>query len=188
MKHRLFIAAILPRETTIAIGKIQADLEAFGLPLRPEPPEKLHITFNFLGRIDEEKISDINGIISKTAASFSPLELVPSFMDSMYNKHADSYVYLGLSGDTDTLKSIYKSLSLSLSQISIPMAERYFPHITIARFQKSDPVTIKSAMDKIDQYEFNPLPAFTLDNISLYESLLSQKGSFFRLIGQQPLR
>lgn len=187
MKHRLFIAANLPRETALAIGKIQADLEALKLPLRPEPQEKLHITFNFLGRIDEEKISDINEIVSKTAASFSSPGLIPSFLDSMYNKHADSYVYLGLSGDTDVLKSIYKSLSLELSRISLPMAERYFPHITIARFQKADPVTVKSAMDKIDQYEFNPLPAFALDNISLYESLLSQKGSYFRLIGQQPL-
>jgi 2'-5' RNA ligase len=114
--------------------------------------------------------------------------LVPALMDSMYKKHDSSYIYLGLAGDTPSLKDIYKSLSSSLSQISIPQPVKFFPHITIARYIKADPVTIKSAMDTVSDFEFTPLSEFTVGHLSLYESLLSQKGSHFRRLGEFLLR
>lgn len=188
MKHRLFIAINLPDEIISAILALSGRLESLHLPLRLEEPEKLHITLNFLGRVEEKLIPSVQKILTHTAALQQSFQLAPVYLDSMYKKHADSYVYLGLSGDLDILKQIHKSLSLSLSQISIPQPERLFPHITIARFQKADPVTIKTAMDKITDFEFTALPEFTVAGLTLYESFLSQKGSHYRVIGHYPLK
>jgi 2'-5' RNA ligase len=188
LKHRLFFAISLPETTQTAITRLYPALESVYPHLVFEPPEKLHITMNFLGRQEQEQIPQINKIGLNTTAQVPSFELTPSFLDCMYKKHAGSYVYLGLSGDLDTLKHIHKSLSLLLSDLNIPQAHRFFPHITIARFKKTDPVSLKSAMDKIDELEFTPLQSFLVEKLTLYESLLSQKGSHYRVVGEYLLK
>jgi len=183
LKHRLFIALHLPDNLNQDIEVIQKQLEKLKLPLQLESLDKLHLTLNFLGRVETEQIPGINKIISTVSQQYSPFTLAPAYLDSMYKKHADSFVYLGVSGQTQTLKELQKSLADSLSQIPIPQPEKFFPHITIARYKKADPTFIKSAMDQLDNLEFNPLPEFTVSDLTLYESYLSQKGSYFRRIG-----
>ena len=163
-------------------------MEQLNLPLRLEDPSKFHITLNFLGKVEEEKFPELNRLINNCASSHQQFELAPGYLDCMYKKHADSYVYLGLSGDLETLKQIHKSLSLSLSDINIPQPERFFGHITISRFKKADPVSIKRTMDQVRDIEFNPLKTFVVDRLLLYESLLSDKGSHYRQIGQFGLK
>lgn len=164
------------------------ELDRLQLPLTLEDPQKLHLTLNFLGRVEEAKIGSIGQLIKEVAQGIFSFYLTPSYLDCMYKKHASSFIYLGLSGDLTSLKQMQKSLTHSISRTGIPQPNRFFPHITIARFKKSDPVTTKRAMDQVADFEFAPLDTFPVTHISLFESLLSSKGSHYRRIGQYPLK
>ena len=66
----------------------------------------------------------------------------------------------------------------------IPQPERFLPHITIGRVKKTDPVMTKSIMDKVQVYDFEPLPDFKVEQISLFESILSKDDSHYRRVGR----
>lgn len=164
------------------ITRLQSQLEHLGLPIRWEEPEKLHLTLNFLGRIDEDLEPDINRVITHVCTKFSQFCLTPTFLETMYKKHEPSFLYLGLSGDLMALNQLQKSLTTSLTRLHIPQPHKFLAHITIGRVKKADPVTTKSTLDQVRDFEIPPLSQFTAKAITLYESLLSDKGSHFRLI------
>ena len=181
MKHRLFIAIDIP---STEIVTLQSRLDRLHLPLVLEPPEKLHITLHFLGSIPADQISSIKTLMGKIVLRYSSFSLQPTFLETLYRRHAPSLVYLGLTDDLDVLKDLQKSLSLPLSKLLLPHQERFFPHVTIAKFKPDDPVQIKNFLSKISDFEFSPLTPFVVSRVTLYESHLSRTGSHFQKISQ----
>lgn len=184
MKHRLFIAVRPPDAFIQKVTILQNQLDHLHLPLVWEPPEKIHLTLTFLGRIEEEHHPAITKILTDVSHRFSPFSLIPSFLDTMYQKHETSYVYLGLSGDTDILKEIYQLLSKSLANIHIPIPQRYLPHITIGKLKKYDQFSTKQYLEKISDFPYQPLPEFNVDNLTLYENLLARDTSHYQQLGR----
>lgn len=184
MKHRLLIAIDLPESSKKEISSLQSRLEKLQIPIILEKPEKFHITLTYLGRIEEAIHPEIFKVMTQVAVLYNPFILIPSFLDTMFKKHDDSFVYLGLSGETEVLKDLYKALARPLTNLSLPQSEKFYPYISIARFKKADPQFIKSAMDKVTDFDFSPLSELTVDGISLYESLISHKGNTLRRLGQ----
>jgi 2'-5' RNA ligase len=188
LKQRLFIGFdpddILRQE----IISLQQNLEKLNLPLVFEPAEKLHLTLNFIGKSDKSDVGKIGDMLTRVVAGFSPFNLTPAYLETLYQKHGSSLVYLGFSGDTQTLKSLQMELREQLTDMHIPQPGRFLPHITIGRFKKADPSMTKSFMDQIPTSDFSPLPAFTVDNVSLYDSLLSREGSHYRRLRRIPLQ
>ena len=89
-------------------------------------------------------------------------------------------MYLGIGGDVDALKQLQKTLGATLSTLTLPQQTRFLPHILIGHLPKSDPVTIKRLLGQVDDLEIQPLPKFTVDKITLFESLLSRSGSTYQ--------
>jgi len=184
LKQRLFIALSSSGDLQREITDLQSRLEKLGLPLRFEPAEKLHLTLNFIGAIDKTETEKISGLIKDVASEFSSFSLTPAFLETLYQKHGTSLVYLGLSGDVPVLKNLQSELKKGLSGIHLPQPDRFLPHITIGGFKKADPVLTKSFMDTVREFDFSPLSGFTVDRITLYESLLSKEGSHYRRLRQ----
>jgi RNA 2',3'-cyclic 3'-phosphodiesterase len=188
LKQRLFISLDPPDSTRQEITVLQHALEKLNLPIRFEPPEKLHLTLNFIGAVEKDRVGSLQNLIRRVADTYAPLTLTPAFLETLYQKHDSSLIYLGLTGDTDGLDNLHDDLKENLAEQQIPQPERYMPHITIGRFKKADPVLTKSFMDKVNAYEFTALTPFIADRISLYESLLSRDGSHYRRIGLHLLK
>ena len=182
MKHRVFLAIDLPDKTRQKVLDLAGKLNPLHLPILWEKPEKLHLALNFLGKIADEQILQVNRqitAVSSVTVSF-PLEI--RFLNTLYQRHESSLVYLGLSGDLAPLLDLQKQLSGRFERISLPQPRRFFPHITIGRIKKSDPVTVKSQLGKIDDSNINFLAKFSVDHLTLYESLVSHSGSSYQTI------
>ncbi len=164
------------------IGDLQSRMEKLKLPIRWEEPQKLHLTLNFLGRIEESLEPEIHRVVSGVCSQFSQFDLTPVFLETMYKKHEPSFLYLGISGELPTLLKLQKSLREELLYLKVPLPEKFFAHITIGRVNKADPETTKSVLNRFQDFEFSPLPDFTTVAVSLFESLISDKGSHYRLI------
>lgn len=184
MKHRLFIAVDLPETTKQEIVVLQHKLESLKLPIDWEPKEKLHLTLNFLGRLEDEEFSPVQSALSKAAQSFRNFELQPAFLETLYQRHDQSLIYLGIGGGVDELNQVYKQFASILNSLKNPQAQRYLPHITIGRMQKVDPTSVKAYLDKIEGCEFSPLSSFVVDHFTYYESFVSRLGSTYQRAGR----
>jgi RNA 2',3'-cyclic 3'-phosphodiesterase len=180
LKQRLFIALDPPDDLRQEIVDLQSRLDQLRLPLRFEPAEKLHLTLNFLGEVDKSFTSDIGTALKSVASEFSPFILTPAFLETLYQRHDNSLVYLGFTGDVDILKKLQSGLKACLSGMHLPQPKRFLPHITLGKMIKTDPVLTKSALDKVRDFKIRPLSEFTIDHLTLYESLLSKEGSHYR--------
>ncbi len=177
MKYRLFIAIDAPLRQEVL--SLQSKLSELNLPVVWEEPEKVHLTLNFLGEVEQAQIGHLNKIITTAVSEFSPFNLRPAFLETLYKRHDPSLIYLGLSGDTDVLKELQQRLTKGLEKMALPQPERFLPHITIGRLKRIDPTMTKSFLDKIRDSDFSPLPEFLVKNIVLYRSLLSKSGSHY---------
>lgn len=183
MKHRIFIGIDLPPQQKDLIAHFQSSLLSHRAYLSVEPPEKLHLTLNFLGRIEEEILNDLQRRLPEWLAPVSAFSLRFSFLESLYRRHETSLVYLAPTGDIDQLKELHQGLNIHLSELKLSQPERFLPHVTIAKFAKSDPLTTKTWLDQIVDFPFSPLPVFSVDTVTVFESLLSKHGSTYRKIG-----
>jgi RNA 2',3'-cyclic 3'-phosphodiesterase len=188
LKHRLFISLDLPESVRREITILEARLDSLHLPLVMQEPEKLHLTLNFIGNYDKDATDNLASAVAQKVSGCAPFTLRPFFLETLYQKHDASLVYLGLTGDLTALQNLHDSLSQVLIPKKIPQPRRFLPHISIAKIKKADPVLTKKILDQIRDINFSPLTEFTADRLSLYQSILSQKGSTYRRLRQFMLK
>lgn len=186
MKHRLFLAIPLPETFRPQVTSLQNQLSKLSIPVVWENPAKIHMTLNFLGRVDNNDLLPVNRLINKITTIVPLFNLRISFLETLYRRHEESLIYLAPTGDMEILTDMQKALAKVLHQIS-PQPIRFLPHFSIGKFQKIDPITTKAAIDKIDNFEFAPWEEFTVDKLILFESFVTHKGSTYHKFHEFPL-
>lgn len=161
---------------------LQQKLERLNLPVSWEPAEKLHLTLNFLGSLPAENINVLRTRIAPVIRSYPVFKLTPFFLETLYNRHDSSLVYLAPTGDVEILKNLQKDLRAVLNDLRLPQANRFLPHITIGKFKKADPVMIKQFLGQIAEFPFASLSSFEVNKVTLYESFLTRQGSSYQVV------
>jgi RNA 2',3'-cyclic 3'-phosphodiesterase len=179
LKYRLFVAIDLPHDLKLEVESLINGLNTLGLPVVWEKPEKLHLTLNFLGNVYDGDIQKVIKNIHDTVSAFPKFTLTPQFLETLYQRHENSLVYLAPTGDTEELIRLQKDLSQMFNEMEMPQPTRFFPHITIGRLKRTDPPTTKYVLDKIDTFEFEPLSSFEVNKITLLKSMVSRAGSVY---------
>lgn len=187
MKHRLFLAIDLPIEFRSSVANLYSQLDSLKLPVDWEPVEKLHMTLNFLGKVDGGLIPSILKSVGDICRQTSIFNLQPYFMETLYSRHQRSLIYLLPIGDTQILADFQKQISATLNDLKLPQPGRFLPHFTIGRLQRTDPVSTKKFLDQVEELDFSPLPSFLVEKITLYESLISRAGSKYVKLHHLPL-
>jgi len=166
LKHRLFIAIDLPEATLSEIAALMPQLDKLKIPLVWE--KRPHLTLNFLGRADSK-------LVIPLIPQFHPFLLQPLYLDTLYNRHEPTILYLSLAKSEDLLQ-LQASISSSISSIT-PQPRKFLPHITIGRLKRTDPVSTKRFIDRISDFESPQFSSFAVDKITLYQSLITQAGT-----------
>lgn len=175
MKHRLFLAIDDPSAGIVAL---QTELDRLRLPVVWEKPEKIHLTLNFIGRVSSDQLGGVSRVIKSAIRPFNKLTISLPFLESLYQRHDQTLLYLAASSpDLDPLQ---KALCEGLDSIKFPQPRRFLPHITIGKIKRTDPTTTKRVIDTISNFDYQPLPSFEVDHLTLYESHLSSKGSSYQ--------
>ncbi len=182
MKHRLFVAIDLTSTLGPDVVILQQKLAKLNMPVEWQEMNKLHLTLNFLGEIENSKLHEVSSLVRKVIKRHSRFMLNPSFLETLYKRHDPSLVYLGVSGDVDQLKELQEDLSNEFNSIKMPQSEKFLPHITVGKLLRTDPTTTKSFLDKISNFDFSPLPEFEVSEICIYRSFVSRSGSHYERI------
>ena len=151
------------------------------------PPEKLHLTLNFMGQFDDKQIGAAQSVLARQIAAFPSFSSPLSTVETMYHRHEPTIIYIQPSKCPE-LMELQSALSVTLEDMDSPQPRRYFPQLTIGQFVKADPTTMKRFMDTFSDFELtDPLPEIPVTKIHLFESLTSKTGTYYRRMTGFPL-
>ncbi|MFH0703324.1 MAG: RNA 2',3'-cyclic phosphodiesterase [bacterium] len=154
----------------------------FGCVIKPVKKENIHITWKFIGEIEESYISKIqtkiNEIIDKSfkfqiEIKFQKIEIWPN------TRYPRQIVLVG--EDIDKKGSAFcRLLNKNLLKIGITEEQKNFnPHITLARFKKQEKIEKISYL--LEELNFESV-LLEFNKIDIVKSTLCQQGSIYEII------
>ncbi|WP_237690840.1 RNA 2',3'-cyclic phosphodiesterase [Paenibacillus caui] len=93
-----------------------------------------HITLQFLGDTDVQKIKEIAQSLEKSVKGFEPFELRLAGIGTFGRKEQPRVLWAGVQGELDRLHALHSSVTSAMSPLGfIPEDRPYSPHVTLAR-------------------------------------------------------
>jgi len=173
VRHRLFLGLPFPQAHLSKLGELKSKIRP---NLHWERTEKLHLALNFLGNITDEELPRLQPVLASTIKLLTPIKIHFGFLQAMYQRHEGSFLCLTPDQPAEELLDMQQALKDAVYHLDIPVADRFWPHVTIARIPKADPVTTKSILDKIDSQNLKVRFTWEADSIVLYESSSDRTG------------
>lgn len=134
------------------------------------PGDNYHITLNFIGDIEEDKINDINLMVSEFVNNQEQFELKVGGVGAFPSVDSARVIWLGVQAKKDLI-GLQQELSEKLHHLGLDVEDKdYRPHLTIARLRNKHNVeNLISPLKKIDCGKIR------VSNITLFESKLVGK-------------
>ncbi|MGD2050354.1 MAG: RNA 2',3'-cyclic phosphodiesterase [Chloroflexota bacterium] len=139
-------------------------------------PENIHLTLKFLGDTKIDSLDHISSGLDRVGEGKPPLNLTLDTLGCFPNPRRPRVVWVGISGDVDTLQSLQKMIDQMLNSLGWDLEKREFhPHLTIGRIKNS-----KKVVDSRLPWgsPMKPL-TFPVDSLALYESILKPSGAVY---------
>lgn len=140
-KRRLFIAVLLSEETQENLAKVQSQCaKLLGLSQESFIEKKnFHLTLNFLGPVEEEKIFKLTASVKKHA-ELKRFEFSLNRLIAFPNAEKPSVIALSGSVGNSPLSYLQSRITMSLKDLGFPVESRVFvPHVTLFRLKKESP-------------------------------------------------
>lgn len=167
---RLFIAALIPEQIqrllSLYIGTLKQAVDG----VKWEKPEKLHVTLNFLGDVDQSRVKEISSLLSQNTQNCSPFQLSTTLFGAFPNLRNPKVFYAGLSQNKEMSK-FHSLIEDGLSEFGFERESRKFiPHITLGRVKKR---VLLQNIPVLQKKEFK------ITEIGLIKSELRPEGSVY---------
>jgi 2'-5' RNA ligase len=180
---RTFIALDVPSAVLDTITRIQNRFKSLGLHASWVKPGNIHLTLKFLGDTDPDRIPGIQNKLSEALAPFAPFQLVLNSVGVFPDTHRPRVLWVGLKDDSGRLKTLQTATEKALESAGFPIEQRPFsPHLTLARIKSpKGKKALQEELDAVNQEGIEPHP-FEVDEIKLYKSQLTPKGSIYTVL------
>ncbi len=176
---RLFLGLDLPPEVDAHL-----DLMCSGVPgARWEGREKFHLTLMYFGEVDGRVHREI--VDALTGLQFAPFEMTLKGIGVFPPRGDPTSLWAGVA-DPGPVSALRKRVESRLRGVDVtPDARKFAPHVTLARVGDSPVDAIVAYMS--DHVLFRS-ETFLVDQLNLYSSVRSPKGSHYRIEAGFPLR
>lgn len=172
--RRLFIALIIPEDAKAKLLSFRDAVRLKG-KYRWEQKDKIHITINFIGDVETEKIPLIKKVIDE-AVIYKPFPCQIIKFGFFFKAEKPKVLFAGLQVD-NSLYKIEKFISEKLKNFDILADEKpYKPHITLLKIKER---AEEGFIEAFTSYQFEKISFFAKE-IVLYESELNQTGSIYK--------
>lgn len=185
---RVFCAVELPAE-------VRKQLEEHILKLRTAVPdvaaswsrvENIHLTLKFFGNVALDRIPVITAAASRAVAEFSSFPIGVGDTGVFPRPSRAQVLWIGVSDPSGKLSALQERLENECAAEDFSKEDRaYRPHLTIARIRR--PEGSRRLADAHFQIHF-PATEVELNELILFRSELSPKGSKYTAISKHPIR
>jgi 2'-5' RNA ligase len=185
---RVFCAVELPQE-------VRRQLEEHILKLRETIPdaaaswsrvENIHPTLKFFGNVALDQIPAISAAAERMVAEFSAFTIGIGNTGVFPRPSRPQVLWIGVSDPAGKLSALQERFENECAAEGFPKENRaYRPHLTIARIRR--PEGARRLADTHLQMNF-PTTNIELNELILFRSELSPKGSKYSAISKHPIR
>jgi 2'-5' RNA ligase len=181
---RLFIAVELPQDIREYLGAAVRTLQETGADAKWVESKNIHLTLKFLGATPAETIPAIRRTMTAVTDNARAVPTSLETFGGFPSLSAPRVLWVSLTDKEKHLEHIVRGLEDSLSAVGFAKEDRPFKaHITLARLRSShNRLSLTEAARKFQAVLEHP--AFNLDNMTLFESVLSPKGPAYSIIEQ----
>ena len=192
---RSFIAIELSDEARTKITQLQSRLKSVARPntVRWTVPQNIHLTLHFLGDVAVDDLEEVARAVGSAATSCPAFLLNLSNLGCFPNTRRPRIVWVGVTGETDTLATLYQTLGEQLHRrIGFqPESRPYAPHLTIGRVKQGVPQRRLSQLGQVLDQEISQvgqLVELPVIEIQLIQSDLKPGGPIYTPLARGKLK
>ena len=165
---RLFTAIDLPEAVRDSLAMM-----CCGLPgARWVIPEQLHLTLRFIGDVDHSMLPDIVDVLE--GVSCAPFSVTLQGTGFFPPRKKPQIVWAGVEKN-DGLLVLRNNIEAGLVSVGLtPEKRKFFPHITLARLQRTPSSWVGRYLEDHGLFF---CPPFQVNSFQLYSSVLNPKGA-----------
>lgn len=187
---RSFIAIELPPEIKAELSSLEEKLQAGQyLFVKWVAPNSIHLTLKFLGNIAANKIAPVTAAMEKAVQGIVSFSVVISGLGAFPNWQRPQVIWVGLSGEVETLHKLQQRIDSALSPLGFsPESRSFTPHLTLARFKEgASSQEQREFGDLVASTKLGPSLSFEVDALSLMKSQLTPSGAIYSQIASVKL-
>lgn len=118
--------------------------------VRWEPPERLHLTLKFLGRVETAILPDIRLALASAIQPLQPLHLSIGGGGSFPDALRPRVLWLGIGGSVGLLGELAASIEKRLVPLGFPPENRAFsPHLTLGRIPSGNGAALAKELTEL---------------------------------------
>ena len=175
---RTFIAVPIPEEIRKKLKDIQAELRKHETgAVRWTHPDGIHLTFHFLGEIEESGVKDLAEMLQEAGSACRPFSCRARGLGAFPNLQRPRVFWAGLEIGSEAEK-LHQALKIGLIRLRYPVESRAFsPHLTLGRVKS--PSGLTAVISQVGERKEIELGEFEAREIILFKSDLRPGGSIY---------
>jgi 2'-5' RNA ligase len=175
---RSFVAIELSPDIRTQIEKIQNELKGSSSDVRWVRSGGIHLTLKFLGGIQEEKIPEIAGVLSRCSAETGSFAIRIHSLGAFPNTTNPKVIWIGVEDESGKLLKVQQSIEKSLAAVGFKEEKRTFtPHLTLGRLKSPrGKRSVSQRLESSGEYDCGRL---TVTEICLFKSDLKPSGAVY---------
>lgn len=181
---RLFFAIEISPDVRSAIAELQEALRPRLPSARWVAPANLHLTLRFLGECEPGAVEDLDAGLAASVRELDPFTLRFRGCGVFPNTSRARVLWIGVHVPDDGLLRLQSTVEDEVRALGFAPETRPFrPHLTIARFKKSDRA-LRALTPPLSEREFG---CTYVSELILFESRLGRRGASYHVAERLPL-
>jgi 2'-5' RNA ligase len=179
---RLFLALDVDADTIAGvhtwIARMRHTLGGAEREIAFVDPDRLHITLQFLGEVEPRLIDALVAALA-LPLPLQPFEAALGDPGAFPRSGAPRVVWVGLARGRDQAIALHDALGPRLREAGVPPADEarpFFPHVTLGRVRRTARPAAGRALRAAMVAVGPPQGSWTIDRVTLYQSVLSPRG------------
>jgi RNA 2',3'-cyclic 3'-phosphodiesterase len=183
-RQRLFVGVELSERVRTALGPALESMQAAARhgELRLIGPERWHLTLQFLGSVEPERVQEILAACARTAQASEGFEIRFAGIGAFRSARAATVVWIGVQAGGAELGALAERLMAQTERLGFERERRaYRAHLTIARSKQPRDLSALLATVNVSP------TAMTVDALTLFRSHPDAAGSRYEALGRLAL-
>ncbi|WP_456341971.1 RNA 2',3'-cyclic phosphodiesterase [Thermovibrio sp.] len=174
MKKRLFVGTFTP----IDFKEVKREVERLGVEGKWVEPENLHITFRFIGEVEEEKVPQIAKMLKGSLKGAPPFKVEYRGLGTFKRNGIERVLWVGIR--SDEIREIKKRVDRALMPFGFAPEENFTPHLTLLRIKRlKRRIKFRNYVGSMKEYLFKEREE---RKVYLIESKLTPEGPIYKVV------
>ncbi len=183
---RAFIAVSLSVKAFSSLGLLQRDLARSGADVKWTAVEHLHLTLKFLADMSEEQRKKIEELLARVAKGYEPFDIELDGLGAFPSFQAPRVIWVGLAQGEEKLTRLAEAIEQEGASIFLEREQKPFSvHVTLGRVRSGRHLNDLTRL--LQTIEWKAPESWSVDTLSLYQSVLSSAGPHYSLLADVPL-